>query len=95
MALQYTMHSLIEDLNHEEEAFMKIRYYADTDSLYIDLTEKASVESLEVAPGIIVDFDENNKIVGIDIDHASKILSLSDLEITSVPAKKFILASPS
>ena len=54
---------------------MKIRYYAETDSLYIDLTEKTSVESLEVAPGIVVDFDENNNIVGIDIDYASKILN--------------------
>jgi uncharacterized protein YuzE len=73
---------------------MKIRYYADTDSLYIDLTERASVESLEVAPDIVVDFDENNNIVGIDIDHASKILNLSDLEITSVPTKKLVLESP-
>ena len=73
---------------------MKIRYYADTDSLYIDLTERASVESLEVAPDIVVDFDENDNIVGIDIDHASKILNLSDLEITSVPTKKLVLESP-
>ena len=39
---------------------MKMRYYKDTDSLYIDLSEKPSKESLEVAPGIVVDFDENN-----------------------------------
>ena len=50
---------------------MKMRYYKDTDSLYIDLSEKSSVESLEVAPGIVVDFDENNNILGIDIDRAS------------------------
>ncbi|MBI4823547.1 MAG: DUF2283 domain-containing protein [Nitrospirae bacterium] len=72
---------------------MKIKYYADTDSLYIDLSEKTSVESLEIAPGIVVDFDESNNIVGIDIDHASKILNLNDLEITSLPAKKLLLAS--
>jgi len=72
---------------------MKIKYYADTDSLYIDLSEKTSTESLEVAPGIVVDFDESNNIVGIDIDHASKTLNLSNLEITSLPAKKLMLAS--
>jgi uncharacterized protein YuzE len=72
---------------------MKINYYADTDSLYIDLSEKTSAESLEVAPGIVVDFDENNNIVGIDIDHASKNLNLTNLEITSFPAKKLLLAS--
>jgi len=71
---------------------MKMRYYKDTDSLYIDLSEKSSVESLEVAPGIVVDFDENNNIVGIDIDRASQILSLSELEISSIPSKKFIFS---
>ena len=69
-------------------------YYKDTDSLYIDLSEKPSKESLEVAPGIILDFDENNNIVGIDIDRASQILNLSELEISSIPSKKFIF-SPS
>ena len=66
---------------------MKIKYYPDTDSLYIDLSEKVSVESQEVAPGIVLDFDENNSIVGIDIDNASKTLNLNDLEIVSLPAK--------
>ena len=37
--------------------------WPDTDSLYIDLSEKPSVESQEVAPGIVVDFDEENNIV--------------------------------
>lgn len=71
---------------------MKMRYYKDTDSLYIDLSEKSSVESLEVAPGIVVDFDKNNNIVGIDIDRASQVLNLSELEISSIPSKKFIFS---
>jgi len=72
---------------------MKMRYYKDTDSLYIDLSEKTSAESLEVAPGIVVDFDENNNIVGIDIDRASKILNLSELEVADIPSKKFVVSS--
>lgn len=68
---------------------MKMKYYKDTDSLYIDLSEKTSVESLEVAPGIVVDFDETNNIVGLDIDHASQILNLAELEISDIPSKKF------
>ena len=73
---------------------MKMSYYKDTDSLYIDLSEKPSKESIEVAPGILLDFDEENNIVGIDIDRASQILNLSELEISSIPSKKFIF-SPS
>ena len=71
---------------------MRMRYYKDTDSLYIGLNEKSSAESLEVAPGIVVDFDESNNIVGIDIDRASKVLNLSELEISNIPSKKFIFS---
>ena len=67
-------------------------YYKDTDSLYIDLSEKPSKESLEVAPGIVLDFGEGDNIVGIDIDRASQILNLSELEISSIPSKKFIFS---
>jgi uncharacterized protein YuzE len=69
-----------------------MRYYKDTDSLYIDLSEKPSMESLEVAPGIVADFDENNNIVGIDIDRANQVLNLSQLEISNIPSKKFIFS---
>lgn len=50
---------------------MKFRYYADTDSLYIYLAETPGAESREVAPGVVLDFDAQEKLVGIDIDHAS------------------------
>ena len=72
---------------------MRIQCYKETDSLYIDLSEKSSEESLEVAPGIVIDFDENNNIVGIDIDSASKVLDLSHFEVSDFPSKKLILSS--
>jgi uncharacterized protein YuzE len=64
---------------------MKFHYYPETDSLYIDLAEKASVESLEVAPGVVLDFDEEGHLVGIDIDRASQVVNLSRLEATALP----------
>ena len=64
---------------------MKFHYYPETDSLYIDLAEKASVESREVAPGVVLDFDEEGHLVGIDIDHASRVVNLSRLEAESLP----------
>jgi len=57
---------------------MKFDYYHDTDSLYIDLSEKTSADSQEVTPGVVVDFDAPGNIVGIDIDRASKIIDLRD-----------------
>ena len=64
---------------------MKLHYYADTDSLYIDLSEKASVESREVSPGVVLDFDDAGHLCGIDVDHASQNLDLSRLETVSLP----------
>jgi len=64
---------------------MKLHYYADTDSLYIDLSEKTSVESREVSPGIVLDFDDAGHLCGIDVDQASQNLDLSRLETISLP----------
>lgn len=72
---------------------MKLNYYPETDSLYIDLSEKKSVESKEVADGIIVDFDETGAVVEFDIDHASKVVNLQKLESDSMPVKSFAIAS--
>jgi uncharacterized protein YuzE len=72
---------------------MKFNYYPETDSLYIDLSEKPSVDSKEVADGVVVDFDESGAIVGIDIDHASKIVNLQRIESASLPLHSFSIAS--
>lgn len=70
---------------------MKFHYYPDTDSLYIDLSEKASAESQEVAPGVVLDFDNKGLLVGIDIDHASKIVDLTRLEAEALPVASLSL----
>lgn len=66
---------------------MKFNYYPETDSLYIDLSEKKSVDSKEVARGVVVDFDESGAIVGIDIDNASKTVNLKKIESDTLPIK--------
>jgi len=43
--------------------------------LYIDLSEKINIDSREVAPGVVLDFDAEGNPVGIDGDHASKVVS--------------------
>ena len=52
---------------------MKIAYYAETDSLHIDLAAGPSVESREVSRGVVIDLDRDGNITGIDIDHASRL----------------------
>jgi uncharacterized protein YuzE len=50
---------------------MILNYYPETDSLYIDLSERTSVESREISEGVVLDYDERGEIVGIDIDNAA------------------------
>lgn len=66
---------------------MKLRCYADTDSLYIDLADRPSADSREVTPGVVLDFDAAGALVGIDIDRASRHLDLSGLSSGSVPVE--------
>ncbi|CAN5199522.1 hypothetical protein BH23GEM4_BH23GEM4_13320 [soil metagenome] len=73
---------------------MKFRYYSETDSLYIDLSEGSSADSREVAPGVVLDFDDGGHIVGIDIDHASKIMDLSRLEAEGLPVSALAVRTP-
>ncbi len=65
---------------------MKLNYYPETDSLYIDLSEKPSVESREVSEGVVLDYDADGFLVGIDIDNASTKVQLKELSLRKLPA---------
>ena len=65
---------------------MKLNYYSDTDSLYIDLSEQPSVESREISEGIVLDYDVAGNMVGIDIGNASQKVDLKKLTLNRLPA---------
>jgi uncharacterized protein YuzE len=60
---------------------MKISYDKVTDALYLHLADRASVDSDEVASGIVVDSDTDGLAVGIDIQQASHTLGLHNLAV--------------
>jgi uncharacterized protein YuzE len=66
---------------------MKLHYYPETDSLYIELKPEPGAETREVADGLNVDLDEKGEVVGFDIDRASKRLDLTTLETTALPLR--------
>jgi len=66
---------------------MNLRYYEETDSLYIDLSSKPSVESREASEGIVLDYDAQGNLVGIDIDNASKKMDLAEVNLASLPVQ--------
>jgi uncharacterized protein YuzE len=67
---------------------MKLNYYKETDSLYIELSAEPSVESEEIAGGIVLDYDAKGNIVGIDIDNASKKIDLREIILHRLPAER-------
>lgn len=66
---------------------MKLNYYKETDSLYIDLSDKQSVESKEVSEGVVLDYDAKGNLTGIDIDNASKKLNMDEFSFNKLPFK--------
>jgi uncharacterized protein YuzE len=65
---------------------MKLHYYPDTDSLYIELKNSPGIEAREIVQGLVIDFDSQGDVVGVDIDHASRKLDLSKVETIALPA---------
>jgi uncharacterized protein YuzE len=66
---------------------MKLTYYPETDSLYIDLSEQPSVDSQEISEGIVLDYDASGNLVGIDIDNASQKVQLKELTLSKLPTE--------
>jgi uncharacterized protein YuzE len=64
---------------------MKLHYYPETDSLYIELKSTPGVEARQIVEGLIVDLDAQGDVVGFDIDHASRKLDLSKIETIALP----------
>lgn len=66
---------------------MKINYYKDTDSLYIDLSSAVSAESREISEGVVLDYDANGNLAGIDIDNASRKMNLHEVILNRLPSE--------
>ncbi len=71
---------------------MKISYDKATDSLYIHLADRASVDSDEVNDGVVLDFDANGALVGIDVQNASVRADLTNLSLLKLPFGELLAA---
>ncbi len=71
---------------------MNFEYHQETDMLYIKLAGGVSVESEEISPGLVVDYDKNNHAIGIEIEDASKFVDLSRLELTAIPIVNLVIS---
>ena len=63
---------------------MKFNYYAETDSLYIEFSDEPSAESVEISEGVILDYDANGNIAGIDVDNATHKIQMKDFLLKGI-----------
>jgi uncharacterized protein YuzE len=71
---------------------MKFEYFKETDTLYIDIKDTTSIESKEISHGIVLDFDAEGNLTGIEIDNAKKVANLSKIETKSLPLNDLVFA---
>jgi len=73
---------------------MRLNYDLETDMLYIGLRSRPSVESEEIAPGFVLDFDTEGNVVGIEIEDASRKAELDRLELSALPLQDLLVTRP-
>ena len=60
---------------------MKLTYFPDTDTLYIDLADRTSIESEVINNSLIVDLDDEGRPVGITVEHYSQTVTNAAIEV--------------
>ena len=66
---------------------MTLNYDSTTDSLYIDLSSKPNSDSREISESIVLDYDFDGNVTGIDIDKPSNKVDLEKIVLNKVPAE--------
>jgi uncharacterized protein YuzE len=65
---------------------MKMNYYDDTDTLYIEFRESGVVETKDLDENILLDLDQNGQIISITVEHASQRTDVNKLVLSGIAA---------
>ena len=65
---------------------MKIKYFADTDTLYIEFREKPVAETRDLDEDTLLDLDTQGNIVAITVEHASKRTGIPEFSYEQIAA---------
>lgn len=63
---------------------MKIEYDKQADAIYIQIQEKKVASSREIEEGVVIDFDESNKVIGFEVLNASKKFDIKDIAAVNI-----------
>ena len=59
---------------------MRVHFDEKADAIYLRLDESEIVDSEEVHPGIILDFNERDEVVGVEVLHVKSRIPLANLK---------------
>lgn len=65
---------------------MKIKYFADSDTLYIVFSHKAPRETRDLDENTLLDLDENGQLCSMTIEHARERVGVPEVEFQQIPA---------
>ena len=71
---------------------MKLSYFPETDTLYIELAQGQGADAAEIGEGIVGDFDADGRLVGLEIEHASTRVDVTRLKTDGLPIAKLLAA---
>jgi len=63
---------------------MKVRYFADTDTLLITLSDKRIAETRDLNDNILVELDEDGRLVSMTIEHATQQTDVREFSFQQV-----------
>ena len=65
---------------------MKVRYFEDTDTLYIELSDREPAQTEELNDNILLELDKDGKVVRLTIEHAKQAQGKLDFSYETVAA---------
>jgi uncharacterized protein YuzE len=66
---------------------MKVRYFDDTDTAYVEFSNHSAAETKEINDNILLDLDSNGNLVGMTIEHASVQADISEMSFQQMKRK--------
>lgn len=63
---------------------MKIRYFTDTDTLYVELNNNLVAETREINENTLIDLDGNGNLVSLTVEHARGVTDLREFSLHQV-----------
>ena len=63
---------------------MKIRYFVDTDTLYVEMNNNSVDETREINEDLLIDLDRSGNLVAITLEHAGGVTDLSEFSLHQI-----------